>query len=242
MSWRGTSTGITAAKSGHDVVMTPNEYCYFDYDQGIIDDPVKYPWNWTALLPLAKVYSFDPLKGIPSEHRWHILGAQGNNWSEMTCSEQELQWKIWPRAAALAEVLWTGPKNCDFKDFIKRMNYCRDALVQEGINVAPLQTRENRSLKSELARETTKNGEIVRYTCGTNVSILVLEKGVLVLSASGQPPRRFLHDDFAEVEMISVGGGSYFATARRPNSDIVVTVLFDEERIVAKDRWDEKKE
>jgi hexosaminidase len=61
MSWRGTKGGIAAAKSHHNVIMTPTDYCYFDYYQG---DPQNEPTAIGGYLPLKKVYGYEP---VPTE-------------------------------------------------------------------------------------------------------------------------------------------------------------------------------
>ena len=138
MSWRGTKGGEAAAAAGHDVVMTPTSHCYFDFPQGLADDPHVYA-NWTKAAPtLESVYRFDPCQGIAAADRPHVLGAQCNNWAETTLDEKELMWKLWPRASALAEALWTAAPERDFADFLRRMTVHRERLVRSGVNCAPL--------------------------------------------------------------------------------------------------------
>lgn len=57
--------------------------------------------------PWSKIYSFDPYKDIPEEKRHLVLGGQTNMWCERT-DEGVVEGKVWPRAAAAAEVFWTG--------------------------------------------------------------------------------------------------------------------------------------
>lgn len=104
MSWRGMKGGLEAARAGHEVVMTPNTHLYFDYGQAEKDPGCEYIGG---LLPLEKVYGFDPVAGLPDELHRYILGCQGNNWTEFTWTPAELEWKAYPRACALAEVAWT---------------------------------------------------------------------------------------------------------------------------------------
>ena len=137
MSWRGAEGGRAAAASGHQAVMCPHERCYFDYTQCLPDDPAVYPW-FTCPLPLSKAYAYDPLEGIPEDqHRW-ILGGQCCNWSEYTCNETELQWKMWPRTCATAEVFWSPAERRDYDDFLRRMETHRKRLLDAGVNCAPL--------------------------------------------------------------------------------------------------------
>ena len=66
---------MTAAKAGHDVIMTPTDNCYLDYYQAKDGEPPPIG----GFLPLAQVYGYDPLpSGLPGEKAKHILGAGGN--------------------------------------------------------------------------------------------------------------------------------------------------------------------
>lgn len=121
---------------GHDLVMATKWFCYFDYKQGLEDDPFQY---FGRCVTLEKAYSFDPCEGIAPELRGHILGGQCNNWSEYTWNEYDLDWKMWPRTCALAEVLWTGEERPGFADFKRRMVAHRRRLLSMGVNCAPLE-------------------------------------------------------------------------------------------------------
>ena len=138
MSWRGIEGGKAAAKAGIGAVMTPHTSCYFDYDQCVKDDPAVYPW-FTVRLPLKTAYEYDPLAGIPADAASAILGGQCCNWSEYSCNETELQWKMWPRACATAEVFWSPAKARDFADFRDRMIRHRPRLIKMHVNCAPLE-------------------------------------------------------------------------------------------------------
>ena len=125
MSWRGTEGGIAAAKAGHEVVMCPHEKCYLDYPTGEPDDACPYPgFCRNARLPLEKVYSLDPLEGIPESQRKFIIGTQSLNWTESTWCESDLFYKMWPRTCANAEIAWTGAKVRSFADFKARLGKC----------------------------------------------------------------------------------------------------------------------
>ena len=140
MSWRtarhgrDVMTAAEAARRGHDVVCTPNTFCYIDYAQGLPSDPYTYIGG---NLPLKRCYWFDPAAGVAEADRKHILGGQGNCWSEYTLNRFDLDWKTWPRACALAEVLWTGPEKRDWKGFLSRMKIHRERLISQGVNCAP---------------------------------------------------------------------------------------------------------
>lgn len=141
MSWRtarhgaDVMTAAEAARRGHDVVCTPNAFCYLDYGQGLAEDPFTYIGG---RLTLRRCYAFDPAAGVAEADRAHILGGQGNCWSEYTLNRFDLDWKTWPRACALAEALWTGPERRDWPGFLARMRVHRARLVASGVNCAPL--------------------------------------------------------------------------------------------------------
>ena len=110
MSWRGERGGIQAARSGHDVIMTPTGPCYFDY---------AYSNNSTA-----RLYQYNP---IPHSLRGrkgakHVLGSQGNVWTEWMNDSRRVEYMILPRMSALAESLWTPLNRKNYKNFCKRMD------------------------------------------------------------------------------------------------------------------------
>jgi hexosaminidase len=119
MSWRGTSGGIAAAEAGHDVVMTPTSHLYFDYYQG---NPAGEPLAIGGDLPLEKVYAFEPVPPeLDSTAARHVLGAQGNVWTEYLKTPAAVEYMAWPRALALAEVTWSARPRRDWDDFVRRL-------------------------------------------------------------------------------------------------------------------------
>lgn len=108
---------------------------YFDYEQGLADDPVpNYFWGWPT--SLEKVYSFNEMNTMAGKKR--VLGGQANSWTEMTISERELQWKVWPRACAVAELFWSNPQPKNFEEFARRVEVDRRRMIADGVNVAPI--------------------------------------------------------------------------------------------------------
>ncbi|MBQ8126303.1 MAG: beta-N-acetylhexosaminidase [Kiritimatiellae bacterium] len=139
MSWRGPQGGIQAAARGHDVVMCPIDPCYIDNPQGLEDDPYEYI-NYGFNATLERCYGFDPAAGIPEGQHGHVLGGQGNNWSEYTWSGSEYEWKMWPRMSALAECLWTARANKSWASFRARIPAVRTALIRQfRMNAAPIE-------------------------------------------------------------------------------------------------------
>ena len=134
MSWRGTSGGIKAARLGHDVIMTPNVYCYFDYFQTA--DTKDEPLGIGGYVPVEKVYSLDPTASLTDEQAKHILGAQANLWTEYIATTEHVEYMVLPRMAALAEVQWTQPEKKDYADFTRRLPRLMELYQRDGMNYA----------------------------------------------------------------------------------------------------------
>ena len=131
MSWRGVKGGIEAANEGHDVVMTPTDPCYFDYKQS---DSKFEPDAWGRWAnTVLKVYDFYPIPAkIAENKKQHILGAQGNLWTEKVATFRHVQYMMLPRLSALAEAVWTYPENKDKSYFIKKLDIHFDRLAEMG--------------------------------------------------------------------------------------------------------------
>src|SRR5690554_45140 len=120
MSWRGMEGGIQAAKMGHDVIMTPTTYSYFDYYQAQNID--EEPFGIGGYLPLEQVYSFEPAPDILSEEeKGHILGPQANLWTEYIKEPEHVEYMILPRLAAMSEVQWMDANKKDYEEFLERL-------------------------------------------------------------------------------------------------------------------------
>ena len=119
MSWRGTQGGITAARSGNDVIMTPGEFCYFDHCQS---DPIAEPLSIGGFLPLRQVYLFEPIPAeLSAVEAKHVLGAQANVWSEYMPGTDNVEYMVFPRLSAMSEVLWSTTSNRNWDRFRNRM-------------------------------------------------------------------------------------------------------------------------
>ena len=134
MSWRGFNGGVEAANLGHDVVMTPNSDCYFDYYQGPAS---QEPPGIGGYVPLSKVYAFNPVPPeLSAEAAKHILGGQGNLWTEYVSTIDHAQYMAFPRMAALAETLWSPKEVRNWEDFSRRIQLFMKRYDQAGINYA----------------------------------------------------------------------------------------------------------
>lgn len=135
MSWRGTEGGLAAVNSGHKAVMTPGGYCYLDSYQ---DAPHTQPMAFGPYMPLQKVYSYNPTEGLDGEQAKLIYGIQGNLWVEYIPTEELVEYMIYPRILAIAEIGWSNPVERDYDNFKQRAVKAVDALRAKGYNAFDL--------------------------------------------------------------------------------------------------------
>lgn len=137
MSWRGEAAGFKSARMGHDVIMTPGSYMYFDFYQA---DPRYQPVAIGGYTPIRKVYSYNPIPqdSLTAEEAKHFLGVQANTWTEYIPTPEHLEYMMFPRALAVAEIGWTPQEKRDWQDFKPRVNAHISVLQQMGLNPFPL--------------------------------------------------------------------------------------------------------
>ena len=132
MSWRGEDGGISAAKLGHEVVMTPGTPCYFDHYQA---GPEGEPLAIGGFNSVKMVYDYEPVpKALDSTLSHFVLGAQGNVWTEFIPTVDHLEYMVLPRMPALAETLWTPAENKDWDGFKERLGTHLKRYGQKGYN------------------------------------------------------------------------------------------------------------
>jgi hexosaminidase len=135
MSWRSMNGGIDAARSGHNVVMTPKMFTYLDYTQGDYSVENKIYSD----LSLEKAYSFDPMPNpnlfVDIDPKF-ILGGQGNLWTEEIPNLSFAFYMTYPRAMALAESLWSSAENKDWENFLARTSVHLKRFDDQDLNVA----------------------------------------------------------------------------------------------------------
>lgn len=108
-SWRGVKGGIQAANENHEVIMSPTSHCYLDYTFSAIS--------------LEKAYSYEPIpEELPKDKARFIKGLEGNIWTERVPNRDRLDFQVYPRLSALAEVAWSPKENKNWNDFESRMD------------------------------------------------------------------------------------------------------------------------
>lgn len=136
MSWRGEKGGIQAVRMGHDAIMTPGEYCYFDAYQ---DNPSGEPEAIGGYLPLKKVYSYNPVPdSLTLEESKRILGVQANLWVEYISTQKHVEYMLYPRLLALSEVAWSNLENKSWTRFRLAANRHVAWLWDKRINAHPI--------------------------------------------------------------------------------------------------------
>lgn len=134
MSWRGEEGGIAAAKQNHDVVMTPSNWCYLDAYQ---DTTGNEPLAIGGYTPVSEVYSYEPVPPqLTATEGEHILGAQCNLWTEYIATPEYAEYMVYPRASAMAEVVWSPKQSRDYDDFLQRMQHHLRYLDKLHVNYA----------------------------------------------------------------------------------------------------------
>jgi hexosaminidase len=119
MSWRGIDGARTAAQAGHDAVLAAWPLLYFDNRQG---GAASEPPGRGRVVALRDVYAFDTrVSGLTDEQHRHLIGVQGNVWTEHVRTEERVEWMTWPRAAAVAELGWTASARRNYDDFYARL-------------------------------------------------------------------------------------------------------------------------
>ena len=120
MSWRGVEGGQVASQKGHDVIMVPTAWFYFDYYQ-VSEDEWHKPLLIGGYVPLEKVYSFEPApETLTAEQKSHVIGLQANLWTEYVYAEELAQYQVLPRMGALSEVQWVLPEKKDYAKYKER--------------------------------------------------------------------------------------------------------------------------
>jgi hexosaminidase len=138
MSWRGEAGGIAAAKAGHDVVMAPSAWTYFDHYQA--KDHSQEPHAIGGYLPLQKVYGYEPIPAaMTSDEAKHVLGAQAQIWTEYIPTPKQVEYMAFPRLSALSEVLWSPKDSRNYADFQRRLEILKQRFEILGVNFRPPQ-------------------------------------------------------------------------------------------------------
>jgi hexosaminidase len=203
MDWGtgGSSYAVATAQAGQSVVMSPNSSCYVNYCETttLSTEPRFIVGGNPAYLSVQTVYNLEPVPtSLPSQYAQYILGAQCNLWTEYVPSPENVEFKLFPRLSAMAEVTWTPAASKNYTDFTNRLLALKQRLTQMGINfnheavtqigswTGPVSTSAT-TVDYNITPYVTKAGEIdvsFYYTSGANglniYSAALLENGVQI--------------------------------------------------------------
>jgi hexosaminidase len=136
MSWRGVDGALSAAAKGYDTVLAAHPTLYFDNVQAL---SAREPPGRGRVVSLKDVYAFEPMPAaIAPEQRRHVLGVQGNVWTEHIRTEARVAWMAFPRAAAIAELGWSQPERRGWDGFQRRMHALAARYESVGLRARPL--------------------------------------------------------------------------------------------------------
>ncbi len=166
MSWRGEKGGIEAAKQKHQVIMTPGNPVYFDHTQSKNEDSVTIG----GYNPIENVYAYEPIpKELSAEEGKYILGAQANMWTEYIKYPSKVEYHLFPRIAALSEILWSPKEKRNWKDFEKRLPAIFERLDKQKINYS----KAYYDLKATVLPTENYNGVLWQLESKTNNPVII---------------------------------------------------------------------
>ncbi len=166
MSWRGTEGGLKAVDAGHRAVMTPGEFCYFDSYQ---DAPHSQPEAIGGFLPLSKVYAYNPVPDtLDAEKAKLIYGVQANLWAEYIPTPEHMEYMLYPRTLALAEVAWSAPSVKNYANFRERALKEVEQLQAAGYHTFDLKNEIGNRPGADDVTEHLAKGKKVTYAEGAH--------------------------------------------------------------------------
>ncbi|KGE15320.1 family 20 glycosylhydrolase [Sphingobacterium deserti] len=202
MSWTGIEGGIQAAKSGHDAIMTPASHVYFDYYQG---NPQTEPLAFSADLPLEQVYSYNPIpEALTDEEAKHILGTQANMWTEYIPNFKQVEYMLFPRLMALAEVAWGTSNPTSYKSFEDRVVSQFKLLDRKNIHYS--------KAIFEVVGEASRDADKLNYTLSTRKDPLSIR-----YTRDGSEPQEksFVYKDVINVGDATLIKAAYFENGKK---------------------------
>ena len=126
---------LKATSQGHRVVMTPAQILYLIRYQGPQwFEPVTYFGNNT----LTNVYHYEPV-----QHDWDerdeslLMGVQASLWTEFSSSPEDVEYLLFPRLIAFADMAWRPKGSQNWAGFLPRLDAFTERLTAKRITHAP---------------------------------------------------------------------------------------------------------
>ena len=200
--WRDGNDGRLAAEAGLDVIMSPSDRTYFTRPQNIPDDPHQTTAGENSAVTLHAVFAWDPTEGMAPNVAKRVRGVECCSWAECTWGWFDLNWKMWPRSFATAEIAWTGARRTDFEDFLRRLAPLRKRLIKQHIGAAPITVHRDRRI---IAAEALGQGGAGRYS-------------PIAFLRSAERPDKFADAAFFTTLVPSYDGGADVLSPRKGHS------------------------
>jgi hexosaminidase len=217
MSWRGEAGGIEAAKQKHQVIMSPGKPVYFDHSQSRNEDSVTIG-NYN---PIEAVYAYDPVpKELNTDEAKYVLGAQANVWTEYMNNTKKIEYMIFPRMAALSEVLWTGIENKSWDDFEKRLPVQMKRYEMMGVNYS----KEYWEITSQVLP--TDNFNEIKWNLQSKMNELILITTIPVPFDSSGKSYEILSQEMGRTSLLIKKSGTQTAQINKTNITLNQTFTF----------------
>ncbi|MDN2480292.1 beta-N-acetylhexosaminidase [Vibrio agarivorans] len=132
-SWLSEDAAINCAKQGFDVILQPAQYTYLDMAQS---DMASEPGvDWANSISLKHAYHYRPLSAVDEQDPIHkrVLGIQAAIWSEIITDQERLDYMLFPRITALAEVMWSREQQRHWPDYLARLKGHLTQLKRQGV-------------------------------------------------------------------------------------------------------------
>lgn len=134
MPWLSADNAVKSANAGFGVVHTAVSLFYFDTLQST--DPREPQALYQRVSSPEAIQSFELFPaGLTAEGRKHVLGAQGQLWTELMPRPDDVEYQAFPRACAIAELTWTSfDLRGDSDEFMERLHAHGERLTALGLN------------------------------------------------------------------------------------------------------------
>lgn len=133
-SWLSEEAALKCAQKGFDVVLQPGQSTYLDMTQDFA--PEEPGVDWANPLPLEKAYHYEPLASVGKSDpiRNRIWGVQCALWCEVIQDQPRLEYMVFPRITAMAEVCWSNKSQRQWLDYLTRLQGHLHHLERQGVN------------------------------------------------------------------------------------------------------------
>lgn len=233
MSWRGEQAGLKASEKGYDVILTPLHYLYLDYFQA---SPTKEPLAHDGYTPLKKVFTYNPLPdSLDNEVSSHILGVQGNLWTEWISNKKHLEYMLFPRALAVAELGWSYGNMRSWENFRDCIDNHITNLRSKGINSYTLSSDINTQIEYKDGKMflelNCERGDVeIRYSLNNDTLFEKVNKYVepievkdsLVICAATFYKNRRIGDIYSDVFYKNKAQNKKISTSLKWNNEVLL--------------------